>query len=123
MANIGISEREGLVERVRDDTGPYLQARLRELSDHPIVGEVRGVGLIAAVEMVADKAARSRFPGDGRAGQICRDHCFRNNIVLRAVRDAMVVSPPLIISREQIDLLVERLRHCLDLTARDLGAA
>jgi len=123
LANIEIIEREGLVQRVGEDTGPYLQARLRELGDHPIVGEVRGVGLIAAVEMVADKAARSRFPGDGRAGQICRDHCFRNNIVLRAVRDAMVVSPPLIITREQIDLLVDRLRHCLDLTARDLGVA
>ena len=63
-----------------------------------------------------------RFPNYGNAGTVCRDHCFRHDVVLRAVRDSMVISPPLTISREEIDELVGRLRACLDLTAKDLGA-
>ncbi len=123
LANIGIIEEEGLVERVREETGPHLQARLRELAEHPLVGEVRGIGLIGAVELVADKATRRHFPDLGKVGVICRDHCFANNVILRAVRDSIVISPPLIITKSEIDELVDRLRHCIDLTARDLGVA
>jgi putrescine aminotransferase len=122
LENIRILEEEKLIERVREDTGPYLQSALREaLQDHPLVGEVRGVGLIGAIELVEDRAARKHFEPLGRAGMICRDHCFANNVILRAVRDAIVVSPPLIMSREEIDQLVERAKHCIDLTAKDLG--
>jgi putrescine aminotransferase len=122
LANIAIIEREELVRKVREETGPHLARRLAELADHPIVGEVRSLGLIGAVELVADKKTRARFPG-GTAGGLCRDHCFANDVVLRAVRDSMVMSPPLTITTDEIDELVSRLRHCLDLTARDLGAA
>ena len=122
LENIRILEEEKLIERVREDTGPYLQGALREaLQDHPLVGEVRGVGLIGAVELVEDRATRKHFEPLGRAGMICRDHCFDNNVILRAVRDAIVLSPPLIMSREEIDRLVERAKHCIDLTAKDLG--
>jgi putrescine aminotransferase len=122
LENIRILEEEKLIERVREDTGPYLQRTLREaLHDHPLVGEVRGVGLIGAIELVEDRATRKHFEPVGRVGTICRDHCFANNVILRAVRDAIVFSPPLIISREEIDQLVERAKHCIDLTARDLG--
>ncbi len=122
LANIGIIEREELVRKVREETGPHLAKRLAELADHPIVGEVRSLGLIGAVEIVQEKNPRTRFPEAGKAGGICRDHCFRNNVVLRAVRDAMVMSPPLTITTDEIDELVSRLRRCLDLTAKDLGA-
>jgi putrescine aminotransferase len=57
----------------------------------------------------------------GRVGTLCRDHCFDNGLVMRAVRDAMVLSPPLILTREQIDGLIDLARHCLDLTAKDMG--
>jgi putrescine aminotransferase len=121
IENIRIIEKERLIERVREDTGPYLAESLASLNDHPLIGEVRSLGLLGAVELVRDKATRSRFDPAGYAGTICRDHCFENGLVLRAVRDAMVMSPPLNFEREHIDLLIERLRHCLDLTARDLG--
>jgi putrescine aminotransferase len=122
LENIRILEREALIERVREDTGPYLQATLRAaLEGHPLVGEVRGVGLIGAVELVEDRATRRHFEPVGRAGEICRDHCFANNLIMRAVRDAMVFSPPLTLSRAEIDELVARAEHCIDLTAKDLG--
>ena len=122
LANIAILEGEGLVDRVRDDTGPYLQQRLHEVfDDHPLVGEVRGVGFLAALELVADKATRKRFPKYGEVGERCRDHCFARNLVMRAVRDAMVMSPPLTATREQIDEIVELARLAVDDTAADLG--
>ena len=122
LANLDVLEREHLVDKVRDDTGPYLQKRLRAaLGDHEIVGEVRGVGLIAGIELVDDKASHRRFPGDGRAGMICRDHAIRNGLIMRAVRDTMVLAPPLIITRNEIDQLVERARQAIEATARDLG--
>ena len=122
LANIEIMERDGLIARVRDETGPYLQSRLREaLADHPLVGEVRGVGLIGAIELVKDKASRRHFDELGKVGGLCRDICFANDLVMRAVRDAMVFSPPLIIDKAEIDEFVGRAKRCIDLTAKELG--
>ena len=120
LRNIRILKEEGLIERVRNETGPYLQKRWRELAEHPLVGEARGVGFIGALELVADKATRGFFPGGGDVGLICRDHCFANGLVMRAVRDTMIIAPPLVMDRAQIDELIEKARRCLDLTARDL---
>ncbi len=120
LENLRIIEAEGLVERARSDTGPYLQDGLRSLADHPLVGEVRGVGMIGALELVKDKDGPVFFDPIGRVGTICRDHCFANNLVMRAVRDAMVCSPPLVITRQEIDRLVETLKLCLDKTLADL---
>ena len=124
LENIRIIEQEGLVERVREDTGPYLQTTLRDaLADHPLVGEVRGMGLIGAIELVEDRASRKHFEPLGRVGGLCRDHCFANNLILRAVRDAMVFSPPLTLDHEEIDELVKRVKQCIDLTAKDVGVS
>ncbi len=124
LANIAILEEEGLVDQVRDDTGPYLQRRLQEVfADHPLVGEVRGVGFLAALELVADKKTRKHFPKNGDVGSQCRDHCFRRNLVMRAVRDAMVMSPPLTTTRSQIDEIIELARSAVDDTARELGVS
>src|SRR3546814_18359172 len=80
LENIAIIEEEKLVERVREDVGPYLQQRLATLADHPLVGEVRGVGLLGAVELTADKASRGRFQPEGRAGPPPRDPCVTLNV-------------------------------------------
>ena len=120
LENIRILKDEGIIERVAVETGPYLQKRLKELESHPLVGEVRGLGFIAAIELVKDKKGREFFDPIGEVGLICRDHCFANGVVLRATRDTMLVSPPLVMSRGQIDELVEGARRCLDLTARDV---
>ncbi|MEO3430545.1 aspartate aminotransferase family protein [Pelagibius sp. CAU 1746] len=121
LENIAIIEEENLVQKVREDSGPYLQQRLATLADHPLVGEVRGIGLLGAVELASDKQTRGRFSPEGRAGTICRDHCVKQNVVSRAVRDTMVVSPPLIITHAEIDELVSRLGKAIDLAAKDLG--
>jgi len=123
LANIEIMEREGLVEKVREEIGPYFQARLRELAQHPLVGEVRGVGLLGGIEMVADKASRQPFDDPGKAGLICREACFANNVISRSVGDSMVLSPPLVIAKDEIDELMKRMRKSLDQTRNALEAA
>ena len=123
LANIAILETEDLVRRTREVTGPYLRRRLTEtLADHPLVGEVRTEGLLGAVELVRDKAKRTFFPDRGRVGTLCRNHCFANNLVMRAVRDTMVCAPPLTITEAGIDELVDKAKMAIDATARDLAA-
>ena len=119
LENIRILREERIVERVKAEAAPYLQKRLRELSDHPLVGEVRGVGLLGAIELVKDKATRERYTGKG-AGMICRTFCFENGLIMRAVGDTMIIAPPLVISFAEIDELIEKARKCLDLTLAEL---
>ena len=119
LENIRILSEEKIVERVKSETAPYLQKRLRELSDHPLVGEVRGVGMLGAIELVKDKATRERYVGKG-AGMICRTFCFNNGLIMRAVGDTMIISPPLVITFAEIDELIEKARKCLDLTLESL---
>ena len=114
LKNIEIIEREGLVDRVRDHTAPLFAERMSTLADHPIVGEVRTRGLMGAIELVPEKPSRKRFPDEGSVGIICRDHCFNNGLVMRAVRDTMVSSPPLVIADNEIDEMVEKARKSLD---------
>lgn len=120
-ANIRILLDEGIVERVRDDVGPYLQERWREFVDHPLVGEVRGVGLVGALELTNDKNARTCFDDKGSTGALCRDFCNKVGLVMRATGDTMIISPPLVITREEIDELIDKARQALDLTAKELG--
>jgi putrescine---pyruvate transaminase len=112
--NIALMKREGIVERVREETGPYFLERLHSLMDHPLVGEVRGIGLMAAVELTRDKRGRSTVMPVGSIATPVRNRCFRNGLVTRAVRDCLVFSPPLIIDRSGVDELVARLERSLD---------
>jgi putrescine aminotransferase len=121
LKNLEIMEREKMVERVHDDIGPYFQKAVASLADHPLVGEVRGKGLLAAIELVKDKGKRAFFPEDLGVGTMCRNHCFENGLVMRAIRDTMVLSPPLILTREQADEIVRLARYCFDQTAKQLG--
>lgn len=118
--NIRIIRRENIVERIANDTGPYLKERWAAFADHPLVGEARSEGFLAALELVRDKRSRTFFDPIGKVGTLCRDICFERGIVMRAVRDTMIVSPPLIMDRGQIDELVDLVRSCLDETARRL---
>ncbi len=120
LENIRILREEKIVERVKTDTAPYFQQRLRELADHPLVGEVRGLGLLGAIELVKNKATRERYPSEAGAGMICRGHCFNNGLIMRAVGDTMIIAPPLVISKAEVDELVDKARKCLDLTAEAL---
>lgn len=115
LKNIEIIEREGLVERTGSVTGPHLAKALATLNDHPLVGEARSIGLLGAVEIVADKTTRARFGGaEGTAGPMARDACIANGLMVRGIRDSLVMCPPLVISTEQIDDLVAIIRKSLD---------
>ena len=121
LENIRILQDERIVEICRDDTAPYLAKRWRELGEHALVGEARIVGMVGALELVPNKPQRSFFPDRGRVGALCRDMALQNGLILRATYDAMLLSPPLIISREQIDELFEKTWKSLDMTADALG--
>lgn len=115
IANLNIIKRENLVDRVRDEIGPYFRERWLGLGDHPMVGEARIKGLVGALELVPDKNDLSkRFENVGNAGTVARDHSFANGLIMRAVRDSLIISPPLTIGEEETDELVTRARKTLD---------
>jgi putrescine aminotransferase len=122
LKNLEILEREKIIARVKNRIGPYFQRRLREtFEDHPLVGEVRGIGLLGAMELVENKAERKHFTNVGKVGTICRDHCFKNGLVMRAIRDTMVLAPPLIITQAEVETLLKKANLCIDKTAKDIG--
>lgn len=115
LANIGIIEREGLIERTRDVTGPYLAKALKRLDGHPLVGEARSIGLLGAVEIVSEKGTNNRFKGaEGHAGPVVRDICIKNGLMVRGIRDTIVMCPPLIITEAEIDRIVDILEASLN---------
>lgn len=120
LANLDIIEQEGLIDRVREDTGPYLAEALKPLADHPLVGEVRSFGLLASIELVADKNGPVMFEDQGSAGVICRDHAINRGLMMRAVRDGMILSPPLTFTRDDIDKVVSIASDALDDTLKTI---
>ena len=119
LANIRVLQREHIVETVHDDTGPYLAEQFATLLDHPLVGEVQTCGLMGAVQLARDKATSALFDPALEVGMVCRGHCFGNGLIMRAVGDRMIVAPPLVITRAQIDEMMALIRRCLDLTLAD----
>lgn len=118
--NLELLEDEGVVDRVRDEIAPYLAGRWKALEAHPLVGEARSLGLIGALELV-DPASGERFPEARGVGTLCRDLCFAGGLVMRSVGDTMIISPPLVISREEIDELIAKARRALDATLSRLA--
>ena len=114
LKNLEIIEREDLVRRTREDTGPYLAQRLAELARHPLVGEARSLGLIGAVEIVAEPGTNRRFGGGGKAGIVVRDICIAKGLMVRGVKDSIVMSPPLIITHAEIDRMIGIIAAALD---------
>jgi putrescine aminotransferase len=121
IANIQLMQSENIIERVRNITAPYLAKKWQTLSDHPLVGEARTLGILGALEIVENKAAYKRFEDSNAVTSICRSFCFDNGLVMRAVTDKMIIAPPLVISESEIDELVEKAWRCLDLTAKAIA--
>ncbi len=96
--------------------GRYFQARLRRFADHPLVGETRGVGLIGACELVADKETREAFPATRGVGAYCQDRCLDHGLILRALGDTVAFCPPLIVAESDIDEILERFGRGLEET-------
>jgi putrescine aminotransferase len=115
LENLRILEEENIVGHVRDVAAPYLKEKWEALTDHPLVGEAKIVGMMGSIALTPNKAARAAFASDaGTVGYICRERCFANNLVMRHVGDRMIISPPLVITPDEIDTLIERARKSLD---------
>ncbi|MEL7215434.1 MAG: aspartate aminotransferase family protein [Pseudomonadota bacterium] len=123
LENIRLLQEEGIVEQVRTRTAPYLQAKWATLAEHPMVGEARMVGLMGALELTPDKAARAPFPDTGSVGLMTRERCFANGLVMRHVGDKMIISPPLSISEAEIDQLITLAWQSLDESMAEAKAA
>jgi putrescine aminotransferase len=120
VANIHLIQKLDLVRHVREDIGPYLAQRFAELNEHPLVGEVQTCGMMGAVQLSKDKAAGTAFASELEVGMLCRGHCFGNGLIMRAVGDRMIVAPPLVMTRDQIDEMMLLIKRCLDLTLVDV---
>ena len=119
--NLRIMQEEDILSHVRNTAAPALKAALDDLADHPLVGGVNVCGMMASLPLTPHKESRAKFAGDaGAVGYMCREHCFANNLVMRHVGDRMIISPPLIITPEEISLFASRARKALDATFADL---
>ena len=121
LANIKILQDESIVERVSCDTAPYLRNSFMELASHPLVGLTETCGLMAGLVLVQDKNTQTLFDAEHAVGMICRRHCFANGIIMRAVGDRMIIAPPLVITHEEIDLMLLRIRLSLDQTLVEIN--
>jgi taurine-pyruvate aminotransferase len=124
LANLAIIEREHLVERCAE-VGPYLQKGLGTLLAHPIVGDVRGAGLVAGIEYVQSKESKEWFPPSVGAALRVRDEAFRRGVFVRLLAGGHVhgIAPPFIITREQIDTIVRVLDESIGVVEQELGLA
>ena len=121
LANLNALRDEGIIDRFRGEIAPLLGRMLRErLEGHPLVGEVRVAGGLAAVELAADREARRPFPPERGAGMVCRRHCIDVGLISRAVRDSMVLCPPLVVTPAEVDEITGRLREAVDRAAAEL---
>ena len=119
LANLDILEGEGLMKRARK-LGAHLARRLHGLTRHPIVGEVRAAGLMAAIELVRNRETKEGFPADVAAAMRVRDAALAQGVIVRASADTVVLCPALIITEAEIDRIVSVLDRALDEVGAEL---
>ena len=121
LATLQVLRDSDLIRTSSTDIAPHFQARLRELIEHRIVGEVRGRGMFAAVELVRDKGSKERLAPEATGAVFCRNTANAAGLMVRQTGDAMIIAPPLVCNREEIDSLVDMLSEALDKTAEHYG--
>jgi putrescine aminotransferase len=123
LENLNIIEEEGIIDHVRTNIGPYMKELWTGLTDHPLVGEAKIVGMMGSIALTPHKESRAKFASEpGTVGYIVRERCFANNLVMRHVGDRMIISPPLVLTRDEADILIERARKSLDEAHQQLKA-
>ncbi len=120
LANLDIMERERLPQRVGNEVGPYLARCFEDISRHPLVGSAESCGFMAGIILLRNKERSEPFAEGLSVGMICRGHCLRNGLIMRAVGDRMIIAPPLTMTHIQIDEMVSLILYCLDLTYQDV---
>jgi len=121
IATLQVLRKKKIIEAAATKLAPYFQERLQTLRDHRIVGEVRGIGMLGAVELVRDKHSRERLAPDAAGAVYCRNQANAGGLMVRQTGDAMITAPPLICNRREIDNLVAMLGVALDETAAHFG--
>ena len=122
IANLKALRDEGIVRQVKDDTGPYLQRILREVfADHPLIGQVQGAGLVAALQFAEHKPTRKRFANENDLAWQCRTFGFEEGVIIRSTLGRMIMAPALIANHSELDELVDKTRIAVDRTARMVG--
>ncbi len=122
IANLKALRDEGIVRQVKDDTGPYLQRILREVfADHPLIGQVQGAGLVAALQFAEHKPTRKRFANENDLAWQCRTFGFEEGVIIRSTLGRMIMAPALIANHSELDELIEKTRIAVDRTARLVG--
>ena len=123
LENLRIIQEEGIIDHVRNVAHPYLKERWSALTDHPMVGEAKLVGLMGSIALTPNKATRAKFASEaGTVGYRTRERCFANNLIMRHVGDRMIIAPPLVITLGEIDILIERAKKSLDESYASLKA-
>jgi putrescine aminotransferase len=122
IENIRILQREKVIEKVKNETGPYLKEKFEGLKDHPLVGDAETLGMMAGLVLVKNKAPIEMFDPNLGVGMVCRGHMFNNGMIMRAVGDRMIIAPPLVMTKAEIDEMIALIRRCLDATWDDLKA-
>ncbi|OYQ40245.1 aspartate aminotransferase family protein [Rhodoferax sp. TH121] len=120
LANLDIMEQEQLPQKVHGDIGAYFAQRYAELNEHPLVGLAETCGFVGGLVLVKNKKTKERFQENDAVGMLCRGHCFGNGLIMRAVGDRMIIAPPLVMTRSDIDEMMRLIHLALDLTHRDL---
>jgi len=113
LETLKIYEERDILSHVRA-VAPRMQARLREFANHPIVGEARGIGLVGAVELVANKATKAPFDPKASVGGFLAQRGHHHGLIIRAIGDVIAFCPPLIITETEIDLMFDRFQLALD---------
>ncbi len=120
LANLQIMEQEKLVDKIKNDSGPYLAEKFAQLTEHPLVGAVKTCGFMAGLLLVKNKTTMEHFDANLAVGMICRKHCFGNGLIMRAVGDRMIIAPPLTMTHEQIDEMMGLIVNALNLTYEEI---
>ena len=117
LATMDVLQQTPILESATNELSPYFSQALESLVDHPVVGQVRSKGLVAAVELVKDKGSRERLAAESAGAVYTRDRAIENGLMVRQTGDAMIMSPPFVTSTEEVDALVSKLTSALDKTA------
>lgn len=114
IANIDLMHKSSIIEILQKQTIPYFQAMVQRLGEHPMVGASEGIGMLAGFAPVRDKEKKLFFPDEVQIGALCRDACYAEGLIMRAVGSRLVLSPPLIISESEIDEMEEKIMRAFD---------
>ena len=121
LATLQVLRETNLIQTSSAEIAPHFQARLQALVDHRIVGQVRGRGMFAAIELVRDKGSRERLAPESEGAVFCRNTANEAGLMVRQTGDAMIIAPPLVCNTDEIDSLVDMLGEALDTTASHYG--